>query len=159
MRKLMVLAATLPALVAAPAAAQLGVGLGGNAGAGVNVGVGVGGNAGGDLVGGVTGTLDRAVGSADGAVNGALQSELRVATAADLTAGATVSDNSGRRVGVLQSVHGDTAVVVSGGKTLHVPIAALYSSGKGLVTKLSRKQLNAAAGAHANAGARANVNN
>ena len=43
MRKLMVLAATLPALVAAPAAAQLGVGLGGNAGAGVNVGVGVGG--------------------------------------------------------------------------------------------------------------------
>ena len=132
------------ALAATPAIAQLNVGLGGQAG----VGVGVGANPGG-LVGGVAGTLDRTVGGADRALNGALDSDLRLATGADLRAGATVSDNRGRRLGVVQSVHGDMAVVARGNRSLHIPLAALYRGSAGLVTRLSRTQLEATASASA----------
>ena len=146
--------------------ANVGVGVGGQGGANVGLGgqgganVGLGGQAGGNIGGnvggvadGLTGTLDRSVGTVDRTVNGTLQSDLRLATAADLRAGAAVSDNRGRRVGVLQSVRGSMAVVVSGNKMLHVPLASLYRSAKGLVTRLSKAQLNAAASANANAGA------
>ena len=135
------------ALMASPAPAQI---LGGQAGAGVGLGVGVGANVGG-VVDGATGTLDRGVGTIDRTVNGALRSDLAVATAADLTTGAEVRDNRGRRVGTLQAVHGGMALVVKGDKAVHVPIASLYRSGKGLVTKLSRSQLSAAASANASA--------
>jgi len=144
------------AVLATPAMAQLGVGLGGQGGVNVGVGGNVGANVGGTLDS-VTGTVDRTVGTLDRIVNGTLRSDLSAATAADLTAGAAVSDNRGRRVGVLQSVHGNTAVVVSGNKSLHVPIASLYRSGKGLVTGLSRAQLEAAASANASASAGGHV--
>lgn len=158
MRKLTAFIALGAAFTATPAVAQLGIGLGGQGGASV----GVGGNVGvspGSALGGVTDTLDRTVGTLDRTANGALQSDLRVATAADLTAGAAVSDNRGRKVGVLQSVHGNMAMVVSGNKMLHVPLASLYSSGKGLVTRLSKAQLRAAASANASANAGAHAHN
>ena len=125
------------ALAASPAAAQLGVGLGGPVG-----GVGVGGNAGVGVGVNPGGTLDR---------------ELRVATGADLTAGATVRDNRGRKIGAVQSVSGGAAVVVRNGRTVHVPLASLYRSSSGLVTSLSQAQLDAMASANFRAGA--NVRN
>ena len=158
MRKLTLFIALGTALSASPALAQLGIGLGGQGGASV----GLGGNVGvspGSALGGVTDTLDRTVGTLDRTANGALQSDLAVATAADLTAGASVRDSRGRKVGVVQSVHGNMAMVVSGNKMLHVPLASLYRSGKGLVTKLSSAELRAAANASANAHAGARANN
>jgi hypothetical protein len=152
------------ALAAAPAMAQINVGLGGQAGGGI--GVGVGGQAGAGVgvggsvnptgtIGTVTGTIDRSVTSVDRTVNRTLDRDLRVATSADVTAGAMIRDREGRRIGTVQSLHGSTAVVVEGNRTLHVPIAALYRSGKGLVTRLSRAELRANARADANAGATA----
>lgn len=144
------------ALIATPALAQVNVGLGGQAGGNVGVGVGV---SPGGTIDSVTGTVDRTVGAVDRTINrtadSALGSDLRLATTADLTAGATVRDGSGRKIGTVQSVHGDMAVVSKGGKSLHVPLASLYRSSTGLVTKLSKTQLQAAAQAHAHAGAQA----
>jgi hypothetical protein len=144
------------ALAATPALAQLNVGLGGQGGVNVGVGAGVNVNPG-ATVGGVTNTLgntatrlDRTV---NGTVNGALDSELRLATAADLRSGATIRDNRGRKVGAIQSVQGNVALVATGGRTVRVPIASLYRSSSGLVTKLSKSQINAMASANANAGA------
>lgn len=138
------------AFAATPALAQLGVGLGGQAGAGLGVGAGA---SPGGLVGGVTGTLDRTVGGVDRTLNGALDSNLRLATGADLRAGATVSDNRGRRLGVVKSLHGDMAVVARGNRELHIPLAALYRGSAGLVTRLSRSQLEATASARASGNA------
>src|SRR5688500_398824 len=109
----------LGAMVAATLAlAQISVGGQGGGKVGDTVGVGV--NPGG-AVGTVTGTVDRTVGIVDRTVNRTLDSELRIATSADVTAGAVVRDRRGNRVGTVQSVHGDTAVVVKGGKAMHVP--------------------------------------
>ena len=149
----------LAPVAASPAAAQLGVGLGGPVGGvsvGGNAGVGVGVSPGGPL-GTVNGTLDRTVTRVDRTTNRALDSDLRVATSADLTAGATVRDNRGRKVGAVQSVSGSTAVVVRNGRTVHVPLASLYRGASGLVTSLSQAQLDAMASANFNAGA--NVRN
>ena len=144
------------AIIAVPAFAQVNVGLGGQAGGNVGVGVGV---SPGGAIDSVTGTVDRTVGAVDRTVNrtadSALGSNLRLATTADLTAGATVRDGSGRKIGTVQSIHGDMAVVAKGDKSLHVPLASLYRGSTGLVTKLSKTQLQAAAQAHANAGAQA----
>ena len=151
------------ALAASPAAAQLGVGLGGpvgGVGVGGNAGVGVGVNPGGTL-GTMNGTLDRTVTRVDRSVNrtidGTLDRELRVATGADLTAGATVRDNRGRKIGAVQSVSGGAAVVVRNGRTVHVPLASLYRSSWGVVTSFSQAQLDAMASAIFRAGA--NVRN
>jgi hypothetical protein len=142
------------ALIAAPAFAQINVGLGGQAGGNAGVGVDTG-----STIGAVSGTVDRTVGAVDRTVNrtadSALGSSLALATSADLTAGATVRDGSGRKIGTVQSVHGDMAVVTKGSKSLHVPIASLYRSSTGLVTKLSKTQLKAAAEAQANANVQA----
>ena len=167
MRKSLKFIAIGAALAASPAAAQLGVGLGGpvggvgvggNAGVGSNVGVGV--NPGGTL-GTMNGTLDRTVTRVDRSVNrtvdGTLDRELRVATSADLTVGATVRDNPGHKIGAVQSVSGGAAVVARNGRTVHVPLASLYRGASGLVTSLSQAQLDAMASANFNAGA--NVRN
>lgn len=150
------------AFAATPAAAQLGIGLGGQGGLNVGAGANIGGGVDvGRTLDGATAPVDRTVNTLDQTLNGTLQSDLRLATAADLTVGAEVRDSRGRRIGLLQSVHGNTAVVVSGGKALHVPLASLYRGGKGLVTKLSRAQLEAAASANASAhaGGGANIRN
>lgn len=150
MRNLLNFIALGAAFAAAPASAQVNVG--GQTGVGVGVGVNPGGT-----VGTVTGTVDRTVGTVDRTVNRTLDSELRVATSADVTAGATIRDRRGNRVGTVQSVQGSTAIVVKGDKTMHVPIAQLYRGASGLVTNLSKAQLNAMAAANANANA--NVRN
>ena len=133
-------------LVALPAYAQLGVNLGGQAGVGVNVGVDTR-----PVLDNVRGTLDRTVDSADRTVNRALDTELEAATRADISSGAVVRDSRGRRVGTVQSVSAEGAILVAGGRQLQVPLGALYRSGTGLVTTLSRAQLNASARADANA--------
>ena len=137
-------------LAASPALAQINVG--GQTGVNVGAGAGLGVDPSGAL-GGVTGTVDRTVGTVDRTVNRSLDSELRAATSADLTGGAAVRDRRGNRVGTVQSVHGDTAVVVKGDKTMHVPVSQLYRGASGLVTGLSKAQLNAMASATAGAGA------
>ena len=139
------------AAAAMPAAAQIAVGgqTGINAGVGVNVDAG-------RTVGGVTSTLDRTVDRTDRAINRTLDRDVRVATGADVRTGATVRDSRGRRVGTVQAVHGDTALVVRSGRQLHVPLASLYRQGSGLVTSLSRAELGAAASADARAEARSN---
>ena len=130
------------ALAAGPATAQVGVNLGGRVGAGVGVDTG-------RVIDNVRGTLDRTVDAADRQVNRTLRSDLRVAARADVRTGVAVRDSSGRRVGTVQSVHGDTAVVVQGNRRFHVPLSSLYRSSSGLVTGLSRAQLRASADAQA----------
>ena len=152
------------ALAASPAAAQLGLGLGGQPGGGVSVGgnVGAGANVGvnpGAALGTVGNTLDRTVNTLDRTANRALDSELRLATGADLQSGAVVRDQNGHSIGTVQSVSGSTAVVVRNGQMLHVPLAALYHGSSGLMTKLSKTQLRAMANAHASAGANASAHN
>ena len=158
MRNSIKMLALVAALAAAPAAAQIKVGLGGQAGGAVGGGVGV---DPGNTIGSVTGTVDSAVNRADRAVNRTVDStlgnDLSLATSADLTAGAIVRSDSGRKVGTVQSVHGDTAVIVKGNRSMHVPVAQLYRGTKGLVTKLTDAELKAAASAHA--GADASVSN
>ncbi|HVL79091.1 MAG TPA: hypothetical protein VM346_07355 [Sphingomicrobium sp.] len=134
------------ALAASPALAQVNVGLGGQAEAGARVGVGVNPGA---AVEGVTGTLDRTVNALDRTVNRTVGKDLRLATSADLRAGAEVRDGRGNRVGTVHSVHGDMVMVIEGNRAFHVPLAALYRGGKGLVTSLTRAQIEAAAQAHA----------
>jgi hypothetical protein len=143
--------------MATPALAQLGVGIGGQGGVNVGGNIGVGVNPG-STIGTVNGTLDRTVTGVDRSVNRTvdrtMDRELRAATSADLTAGATVRDNRGHKVGAVQSVSGGAAVVVRNGRTVHVPLASLYRSTSGLVTSLSQAQLDAMASANASAGAR-----
>jgi hypothetical protein len=144
MPKALTLFALCAAFVSTPALAQLDLGLG--AEAGINVG---------GTVGAVTGTLDRTVAAADQQVNGALAlgSDVRLATRADLETGAVVRNKHGASIGILQAVHGDMAMVVKNGRTLHLPLSAIYSSASGLMTTLTKAQLEAmvSAGAHAHA--------
>ncbi|MCL6699135.1 hypothetical protein LZ496_10135 [Sphingomonas sp. NSE70-1] len=160
MRNSIKMLALVAAVASTPALAQVNVGLGGQVGGAVGGGVSVDPGA---TVGSVTGTVDGALNHADHAVNrtvdGALGQDLRLATSADLTAGAVVRSDSGRKIGTVQSVHGDTAVIVKGDRSMHVPVAQLYRGTKGLVTKLTDAQLKAAAAASVNAGANASVNN
>lgn len=143
----------IAATAAAPALAQVDVGLGGQA----NVGVGAGVDAGpvlGDTLDTTRDTLDRTVDGVDRQANRALSSDAVLATSADLRTGATVRDNRGRRIGTVQSVEADSALVVQGNRQLRVPLSALYRTGSGLVTSLSRAEVRASA----NAGAAADVN-
>lgn len=138
---------TLAALAASPAAAQL------HAGGHADVQVGADVQAGG-LLGGVTGALGQTVTAVEGTVNGIAEAGLRLATRADLRAGATVRDRRGERIGTIAEVRGDSALVVRGGRAVHVPLASLYGSADGLVCSLSRAEVHAAAAARADAGLR-----
>lgn len=145
MRKTISCAALAAALVAMPAMAQVDLGVGGQAGAGVNAG---------GAVDAVTAPVGGAVDSVDRTVNRAipkgLTDGLEAATSADVTSGVEVRDASGARVGTVQSLEGDTAVVVQGNRHMQVPVASLYRKGKGLVTSLTRAELRA--GAHVEGG-------
>jgi hypothetical protein len=137
--------ATGAALLAASAHAQVGVNVGTGVGVGVNVPVG-------STVDTVGRTVDRTVDRADRTVNRVADSRIAVATSADVTAGATVRDGRGHRVGTVQSVSADGAVVVQGNRRMHVPLSSLYRTADGYVTSLSRSQLRASADARAHAG-------
>jgi hypothetical protein len=130
------------ALIAVPALAQIGVGVGARADVGVDAG---------RVVDGVGRTVDRTVDRADRTVNDTLSRDLVVASRTDVRSGVVVRDGRGGRVGTVQSVSGNTAVVVQGNRTYRVPLSALYRSGRGLVTSLSRAELRASADARASA--------
>ena len=62
-------------------------------------------------------------------------------------AGAEIADSSGNSVGTVQSVEGDTAVVIKGGKLYTIPLSSIYHDAAGkthtLVTKLSQAEIKA----------------
>jgi len=145
----------LAATAAAPAMAQINVGLGGQANAGAGVGVDAGSVLGG-TVDTARGTLDRTVDRVDRQANRALSSDAVLATRADVRTGATVRDNRGRRIGTVHHVEADSALVVQGNRQVRVPLSALYRTGSGLVTSLSRADVQASATAGASANANAN---
>jgi hypothetical protein len=140
------LVALAAAATALPAMAQVQTGVGVGAGARVDPG---------RVVDHATSTVGHTVDHADRAVNRTVDRTVnhnhRVATRADLRAGASVRDGQGRRVGTVQSVGANSAVVVQGNRRFQVPLSSLYRSSAGLVTHLSRAQLDASASANARA--------
>jgi hypothetical protein len=144
MRKAFALLTVAPALLAFPALAQNAPAqLAPDGSANVNlVGkVGLNGGAVQDTVDGVTKPVGSAVGKAVDDAN------LTLATREQVRAGAELYDTGGNSVGTVQSVEGDTAVVVRGGKLYNVPIAQIYhgavGAAHGLVTKLSAAEIQA----------------
>ena len=139
-----VLLTAAPALFIAPAAiAQPAP----DGGANVNLVGQVGGQAGlgtGAAVGNLTDPVGSTVGRIDGAVDPA---SLTLATREQVRAGAELYDTSGNNVGTVQSVEGDIAVVIRGGKLYNVPIAEIYhgavGASHGLVTIVSRAEITA----------------
>lgn len=131
-----------PAFLAAPALAQLAP----DGSANVNlVGqVGLNGGAVNGITNPVGGTVDRVGGAADKAIDA---TSLTLATREQVRAGAEIYDTSGNSVGTVQSIEGDTAVVIRGGKLYNVPIAEIYHGAvgatHGLVTKLSSAEITA----------------
>ncbi len=69
----------------------------------------------------------------------------RIATAADVTAGAQVRDTAGAPVGTVETVDADSAVVTTGAVRADIPIASFGHNGQGLVLAMTREQLEAAA--------------
>lgn len=143
MRTTFTLIAAGTALLAAPAVAQLGA----DGVANINLVGQVGikpGNTVSTLTNPVGGTVDRVDGAVDKAVDG---SKLTLATREQVRAGAELYDTGGNSVGTVQSIDGDTAIVVRDGKLYNVPIAQIYHGavGKthGLVTKLSSTEIEA----------------
>ncbi len=113
-------------------------------GANVNLVGQVGGQAGigseaavGKLAAPVPGTVKDAVDTAS----------LTLATREQVRAGAELHDTGGNSVGTVQSVEGDIAVVIRGGKLYNVPVAEIYhgavGASHGLVTRLSRVEITA----------------
>lgn len=159
MRRIAIAAAITATIVAAPAAAQLV----GSVGADVGVGTGVVVDTG-RTVGSVIDTVDRtgtrAVTQADRLANRTIAgTQVTLVSRTDVRSGAEVRDSRGKRVGTVQEINGDTAVVVSGQRAYHVPLASLYRSASGkartLYTAVPRTQLAAHAAAQANAQAHA----
>lgn len=142
-RSLMLLAAAPAMLTAAPLFAQISsdgvanvnlvgqVGLNGNAAVGAAT----------DPVADLANPVDSTVGKTVDAAN------LTLATREQVRAGAEVYDTGGKSVGTVQSIEGDTAVVIRGGKLYNVPIAQIYHGAVGetpaLVTKLSNAEIEA----------------
>ncbi|MBE1527420.1 hypothetical protein GGC65_001876 [Sphingopyxis sp. OAS728] len=139
MRKAFALLTVAPALLVYPAFAQLAP----DGSANVNlVGkVGLNGGAVQETVEGVAKPVGGTVGKAVDDAN------LTLATREQVRAGAELYDTGGNSVGTVQSVEGDTAIVVRGGKLYNVPIAQIYHGAvgatHGLVTKLSAAEIQA----------------
>jgi hypothetical protein len=132
-----------PALLAAPALAQLAP----DGSANVNL-VGQVGLNGSSAVKGLTDPVGGTVDRLDGTVNKTIDAtSLTLATREQVRAGAELYDTSGNSVGTVQSIEGDTAVVIRGGKLYNVPVAEIYHGAvgatHGLVTKLSSAEITA----------------
>ena len=67
------------------------------------------------------------------------------ATAADLQAGATVNDQTGQTVGVVESVTAEGAVIFTGKARGVIPLASIGKTATGLVTSATKAQIEAAA--------------
>lgn len=131
--------AAFAATATVPALAQAGVDVGGQAGVDIDPG---------NSVGSVTDRLAGTVDQIDATANQAIDpANLALAAREDVRAGAEIRYSDGTGVGTVQSVEGDVAVVVRGGKLYNVPLSEIYrdASGKakGLVTKLSRAEIRA----------------
>lgn len=139
MRKPLALLTLAPALLAGAALAQPAP----DGGANINlVGqVGLGGSAATEPVAGTVGQVSDGVGKAVDAAN------LTLATREQVRAGAEIYDTSGNSVGTVQSVEGDVAVVIRGGKLYNVPLAEIHHGAvgatHGLITRLSRAEIQA----------------
>lgn len=144
MRKVLIILSAGTALFAAPVLAQV-AGVGGQVGLGGQVGVDTGATLG-TVSDRLSGTVDRV----DGTVNRTVDStNLRVATREQVRAGADIRDGRGNSIGTVQSVEGDTAVVVRGGKLYNIPLSDIYhdasGTANGLVTRLSSGEIKARA--------------
>lgn len=146
MRKALALLMAGPAFLAIPALAQLAP----DGSANVNlVGkVGLNGGAVDAAVDGITNPVGGTVDRLDGTLNKTVDAtSLTLATREQVRAGAELYDTSGNSVGTVQSIDGDTAVVIRGGKLYNVPIAEIYHGAvgatHGLVTKLSSAEIQA----------------
>ncbi|MDO9368044.1 MAG: hypothetical protein Q7T68_05690 [Sphingopyxis sp.] len=91
-----------------------------------------------------TDTVERVDGTVNAAVDAA---NLTLATREQVRAGAEIFGIDGQSVGTVQSIEGDTAVVIRGGKLYNIPIAEIYQGAAGttqrLVTKLSSAEIQA----------------
>ena len=89
-------------------------------------------------------TVDQVDGAVQKSVDAA---NLTLATREQVRAGAELYGTDGSSVGTVQSVEGDVAVVVRGGKLYNVPLAEIYHGAvgatHGLVTKLSSAEIQA----------------
>lgn len=144
MRNAGVLLAAVTTALATPALAQANLGGTVDATVGANTG------AVGSTLGTATDRLGKTVDRVDGTVNKSLDStKLTLATREQVRAGAEVSDRAGNSIGTVQSIDGDNAIVVDGGKLYNIPLGTLYSKGagaaNGLVTKLPRTEITARA--------------
>ena len=144
MRKALTLVAAGAAAFTVPAIAQIGGVVGGTVDA--TVGAGTGPAAG--TVGNVTDQVGDTVGRVDDMVNGTIdETKLVVAAREQVRAGAQVTDTAGNDIGTVQSIDGDNAVIVDGGKLYNIPLAALYSKADSvtgpLVTKLPKAEIRA----------------
>lgn len=152
MRKALTLFAASAAILSTPALAQVGGVVGGTVDTTAQVGTGTVGN----TVTGVTGQIGDTVDRVDSAANRKLDAtKLTLATREEVRAGATVTDRTGNSIGTVQSIDGDNAVVVDGGKLYNIPLGSLYSQAEGatgtLVTKLPRADIKARAQGEAKA--------
>jgi hypothetical protein len=139
MRKAFALLAAGAALVTVPALAQV---VGGT----VDTGVGVDTAPLGATVGTVTDRVGQTVDQVDGAASRTIDStKLTLANSEQVRAGVNITDRAGNSVGTVQSVDGENAIVVDGGKLYNIPLGSLYSSAEGatntLVTKLPKAQI------------------
>lgn len=145
------LLATAPALLAAtPALAQAAstapaVGSDGVANVNLVGKVGLNGNA---AIQDAADPVGETVDQVDGAVQKSVDAaNLTLATREQVRAGAELYGTDGSSVGTVQSVEGDVAVVVRGGKLYNVPLAEIYHGAvgatHGLVTKLSSAEIQA----------------
>lgn len=139
----------LGAVVAsAPALAQVSAGGTVSAGSGINAGGST------TAAGRIVGVNDRNVSVASRTVNGALANGVRLAARTDLRTGAEVRDSNGVRLGTLESLQGNKAVVVQGNRAFHVPIGIIYRTTRGLVTDRTTPQLQTTARIHVKAKAK-----
>ncbi|KTD99398.1 hypothetical protein ATE68_23440 [Sphingopyxis sp. H038] len=155
MRKAFALLTVAPALLAFPALAQTASApapaqLAPDGSANINlVGkVGLKGGAVDAAADGVTNPVGDTVDRVDSTVGKSVDAaNLTLATREQVRAGAELYDTGGNSVGTVQSVEGDTAVVIRGGKLYNVPIAQIYHGAvgatHGLVTKLSSAEIQA----------------
>lgn len=152
MKPSMTILAAGAALFAAPALAQLNVGGAADATVGATTG-----NIG-NTVGEVTKPVGDVVDRADTTLNSTIgATKLTVAAREDVRAGAIITDMNGNSIGTVQSVQGDTAVIVDGGKLYNVPLSELYRNASDRASALVSKVPPVAVGASASAEADAAV--
>lgn len=71
------------------------------------------------------------------------------ATAADITAGKAVVDPQGGKVGTIEAVNAEGAIVATGKSRVQLPLASFAKSDAGLVISLTQTELDAQAAAAA----------